>query len=133
MRLLSGDHDGSLSPAFIAVILRGLALPSEGTTQRSVTASFSLYEGSVTEKTTHLPSGLMEGAPTRFISHSASCVRGCFCANSAAAKRSVRARANVRFSMRRDCIEPRENVGPAHGYQPACSGGSGGLTGEAGT
>ena len=32
----------------------------------------------MTEKTTHLPSGETAGAPTRFISHSASWVSGCF-------------------------------------------------------
>ena len=41
MRRLSGDHDGLLSPAFSAVILRGAALPSAGTSHRSLVCSFS--------------------------------------------------------------------------------------------
>ena len=36
--------------------------------------SDSPYAGSVTEKTTHCPSGLGTGAPTRFINHISSCV-----------------------------------------------------------
>src|SRR6266550_2829421 len=86
MRWLSGAHVTSLSPAFDDVMRCGFALPSDGTIQRSDTTSFSSYDGSVTEKTTHLPSGLGSGAPTRFIRKSVSCVSGCFvCANAAAA------------------------------------------------
>ena len=36
----------------------------------------SSYAGSTSEKTTHFPSGLGTGAPTRFIIHIASCVSG---------------------------------------------------------
>jgi hypothetical protein len=102
MRRLSGDHDGSLSPAFNAVILRGAALPSAGTSHRSVDCSFSSYDGSVTEKTTHLPSGLIAGAPTRFINHMVSCVSGCFsAARSDSAERRRASRGRVRLSMAR--------------------------------
>src|SRR5947208_1530077 len=44
----------------------GFAFPEAGTIQRSFTTSFSLYDGSVMLNTTHLPSGLISGAPTRF-------------------------------------------------------------------
>src|SRR5258708_35442032 len=74
MVLLSGDHTTSASAALVCVICRGAVLPSTGTSQRSELCSFSSYDGSVTEETTHLPSGLGTGAPTRFISQSASCV-----------------------------------------------------------
>src|SRR6266404_4236411 len=77
MRVLSGLQATPLSLALVKVILRGFALASVGTSQRSEVWSFSSYEGSVTEKTTHLPSGLTFGAPTRFINHMASCVIGC--------------------------------------------------------
>jgi hypothetical protein len=61
-----------------------------------LTCSFSSYEGSVTEKTTHLPSGLIDGEPTRFIPKSVSCVSGVRSARAAVARRSRR---RVRFSM----------------------------------
>src|SRR5260221_12186163 len=82
MVLLSGDHATSASAALVCVICRGAVLPSTGTSQRSELCSFSSYDGSVTEETTHLPSGLGTGAPTRFISQSASCV-GAFLAGMA--------------------------------------------------
>src|SRR5260370_25090130 len=82
---LSGAHVTSLSAAFEDVRRRGFALPSDGTSHRSETTSFSSYAGSVTEKTTDLPSGLGSGAPTRFIRKSVSCVIGFVCANAAVA------------------------------------------------
>src|SRR5882724_5676567 len=71
---LSGDHVTSLSDALLCVICRGSVLPSTGMSQRSDDCSFSSYDGSVTEATTHLPSGLGTGVPTRFMSQRASCV-----------------------------------------------------------
>src|ERR1051325_2764168 len=88
MRFESGDQVTSLSPGLENVIWRGFALPSAGAAQRSEVCSFSSYAGCVTEKTTHLPSGLTAGAPTRGISHIDSCVSGCFgWAEGAAARR----------------------------------------------
>src|SRR5205085_572611 len=75
MRLPSGDQATSLSALLVNVICLGSALPSFGTIQRSAVWSFSSYAGLVTEKTVHLPSGLGDGAATRFISHITSCVR----------------------------------------------------------
>src|SRR6476469_9709283 len=97
MRVLSGDHVTSLSIAFENVIFLALALPSAGTIQRSLDCSFGSYDGSVTEKTTHRPSGLIAGAPTRFISQSVSCVIGCFAAIAAAATRTVATNVVNRF------------------------------------
>src|SRR5207244_7017074 len=98
MLLLSGDHATSPSDPLVNVICRGSALPSFGTIQRSDDCSFSSYDGLVTEKTVHLPSGLGAGPPTRFISHIVSCVSArldgilMFCAASdaaASARRTV--------------------------------------------
>src|SRR5258708_34674448 len=105
MVLLSGDHTTSASAALVCVIGRGAVLPSTGTSQRSELCSFSSYEGSVTEAMTHLPSGLGAGAPTRFISQSASCVGAFFagmtilfgCAEASADRVTARARAAVRW------------------------------------
>src|SRR5258708_8116785 len=104
MVLLSGDHTTSASAAFVCVICRAAGLRSTGTSQRSELCSFSSYDGSVTEETTHLPSGLGTGAPTRFISQSASCV-GAFlagmtilgCAEASAERVMARAKAAVRW------------------------------------
>src|SRR5271154_1422790 len=74
MLLLSGDHATSLSAALVLVMRRGAFSPSADTSPRSLTLLSVSYEGSTTEYTTHLPSGLTAGAPTRFIIHSASCV-----------------------------------------------------------
>src|SRR6185369_14502067 len=86
IRRLSGLHATPLSPPLVAVKRRGFALPSLGTIQRSETWSFSSYDGSTNENTTHFPSGLGTGAPTRFIIHIVSCVSGtllvCALANS---------------------------------------------------
>ena len=71
---LSGDQVTSLSLSFVSVMRRGLVLPSLATIHRSADCSFESYAGSVTENTTHFPSGLSAGEPTRFISHIASCV-----------------------------------------------------------
>src|SRR5580692_4913517 len=76
MLLLSADHATSLSGALVLVMRRGGLLPSTGTSHKSLTALSASYEGSNTAYTTHLPSGLTTGAPTRFIIHSASCVIG---------------------------------------------------------
>jgi hypothetical protein len=73
---LSGDHTTSPSGALVLVIRRGALNPSTDTTQRSLTALSVSYEGSNTEYTTHFPSGLTTGAPTRFIIHKASWVIG---------------------------------------------------------
>src|ERR1700723_2771092 len=73
---LSGDHTTSPSGALVLVMRRGGFSPSTDTTQRSLTALSASYEGSNTEYTTHLPSGLTLGAPTRFIIHKASWVIG---------------------------------------------------------
>src|SRR5258706_14274362 len=107
MRRLAGDHATSPSDDLVNVICRGSALPSLGTIQRSDDCSFSSYDGLVTEKTVHLPSGLGAGAPTRFISHIVSCVSarfdailmsGASCAASdAAAKNIAEIRKAVRF------------------------------------
>src|SRR5262245_52785907 len=78
MRRLSGLHTTLASAALVDVSLRAAVLPSAGTIQRSERCSFSLYAGSVTEKTTNRPSGLRDGDPTRGISQSASCVTGGF-------------------------------------------------------
>ena len=78
MRRLSGDHVTSLSADFENVICRGSALPSAGTSQRSLDASFSSYAGLLMLKTTHLPSGLGVGLPTRGISQRVSCVSARF-------------------------------------------------------
>src|SRR5687767_4143106 len=93
MRRLSGLHAGALSEPLPAVRRRGAALPSAGTIQRSEVSFFSSYAGSVSEKTTHLPSGDGAGDPTRFIRNSVSWVTGGFadCAR-AAAGRAARAR-----------------------------------------
>src|SRR5437667_8299594 len=107
MLRLSGDHATSLSDPLVNVICRGSALPSFGTIHRSDDCSFSSYEGLVTEKTVHLPSGLGAGPPTRFISHIASCVRARFagilttsCAASApATNRRAAANRKVNRSM----------------------------------
>src|SRR5438045_7686979 len=88
MRCESGDHASSLSDALLNVIWCGAALPSAGTSQRSLLCSFSSYDGSMTENTAHFPSGEIDGAPTRFISHIVSCVSCCL----ARAERVVRRR-----------------------------------------
>src|SRR3982750_2272725 len=80
MRRLSGDQATSLSADLLKVICRGSALPSLGTIQRSLDCSFSSYDGAVTEKTVHAPSGLGAGAPMRFISHIVSWVSARFAA-----------------------------------------------------
>src|ERR1700682_2880490 len=102
---LSGDHVTSLSDDFVWVICRGAALPSAGTSQRSELWSFSSYAGSVTEKTTHLPSGLGRGLLTLFMSQSISCVGAFFaaiptflaCAEASEAAMTSRARAAARM------------------------------------
>src|SRR6185369_10938336 len=76
IRRLSALHATPLSPPFVDVSRRGFALPSVGTIHRSDTWSFSSYAGSTRENTTHFPSGLGTGAPTRFIIHIVSCVNG---------------------------------------------------------
>ena len=50
----------------------GDALPSVGTSQRSLVWSRSSYAGSVTWTAAHLPSGLTTGAPSRFASQTSS-------------------------------------------------------------
>src|SRR5262245_29828461 len=77
MRLLSALQATPVSVALVDVRRRGAAAPSAGTSQRSAVWSLSSYAGCVTDTTTHLPSGLGTGAPTRGISQSASCVTGC--------------------------------------------------------
>src|ERR1700678_48925 len=76
MLVLSGDQATSSSGALVLVRRRGGLSPSVGTSHRSLTALSVSYEGSRTEKTTHLPSGLTAGVPTRFIIHKASWVIG---------------------------------------------------------
>jgi hypothetical protein len=58
------------------------------------------YAGSRTETTTHLPSGLTTGVPTRFIIHSSSCVIGVPAAASAvtSGRLAIAARAAVAIS-----------------------------------
>ena len=65
MRVLSELQAGPLSDPLLDVRRRGGALPSPGTTHRSVTSFCGSYDGSDTLKTTHLPSGDGTGAPTR--------------------------------------------------------------------
>jgi hypothetical protein len=77
IRRLSGLHAGEPSPALPPVSRRAFALPSTGTIHRSCASFFSSYAGSATEKTAHRPSGETDGAPTRFMSQSASWVSGC--------------------------------------------------------
>src|SRR6201996_5412971 len=72
MLLLWGDQAGLPSGALVLVIRRGGLSPSTDTSHRSLTALSGSYEGSTTEYTAHLPSGLAAGAPTRFIIHKAS-------------------------------------------------------------
>src|SRR5258705_10934427 len=74
MRRLSGLQSTPLSPALVFVSRRGSALPSLGTSQRSLTCSPSVYDGSVTLKTIQRPSGLMAGEPTRFMRKTSSWV-----------------------------------------------------------
>src|SRR6266508_154895 len=74
MRRLSGLQSTPLSPALVFVRRRGSALPSLGTSQRSLTCSPSVYDGSVTLKTIQRPSGLMAGEPTRFMRKTSSWV-----------------------------------------------------------
>src|SRR5665213_1087717 len=76
MALLSGDQATPFSGALVFVRRRGAALPSAGAIQRSLTSLSGSYDGSSTGKTTHLPSGLAAGAPTRFIIQSLSWVIG---------------------------------------------------------
>src|ERR1051325_2991559 len=109
MRLLSCDHATSLSADFVAVSWRAGALPSAGTIQRSFDDSFSSYDGLLTLKTTHLPSGLMTGLLTRGMVHSSSCVsaffaaylmmRGCSVCAIAAAARKTKRKKRLAFRM----------------------------------
>src|SRR5437773_11165183 len=93
---LSALQTTLLSPAFVEGRRRGCALPSEGTIHKSDICSFSSYAGSMTEKTTSLPSGESDGAPTRGINHSASWVTGCFvCAYADAAPQQRHATINT--------------------------------------
>src|ERR1041385_1405201 len=78
MRRLSGDHATSDSADFENVSCRGSAPPAAGTSQRSVDDSFSSYDGLVMLKTTHFPSGLGVGLPTRGMRKSVSCVSARF-------------------------------------------------------
>src|SRR5688572_8654587 len=73
----SGDHVTSLSPSFVSVRRRGFVFPSLPAIHTSEDCSFESYEGSVTENTTHFPSGLRAGAATRFIIHIDSCISAC--------------------------------------------------------
>src|SRR5689334_25364254 len=61
IRRLSGLQSMPPSPLFVLVSRRGSALPSLGTSQRSLTWSPSVYDGSVTLNTTQRPSGLIAG------------------------------------------------------------------------
>src|SRR5882762_8023855 len=74
IRRLSGLQSTPPSPALVFVRRRGSALPSLGTSQRSLTCSPSVYDGSVTLKTIQRPSGLMAGEPTRFMRKTSSWV-----------------------------------------------------------
>src|SRR5258706_5562727 len=103
MRRLAGDHATSPSDDLVNVICRGSALPSLGTIQRSDDCSFSSYDGLVTEKTVHLPSGLGAGPPTRFISHIVSCVRARLAARRIGCAASVAPR-NARTAHERRVI-----------------------------
>src|SRR6266576_1249863 len=74
IRRLSGLQSTPLSPPLVFVRRRGSALPSLGTSQRSLTCSPSVYDGSVTLNTIQRPSGLIAGDPTRFMRKTSSCV-----------------------------------------------------------
>src|SRR5688572_2634161 len=76
MRLLSPLHAGLLSALLVTVNRRAGFEPSAGTIHRSDTAAAGSYEGSETEKTAHLPSGLGTGAPTVLARYTSSCVIG---------------------------------------------------------
>src|SRR3984957_14002508 len=76
MLALSRDQTTSSSGALVLVRRRGGLMPLVGASQRYLTALPVSYEGSRTEKTTHLPSGLTAGVPTRFIIHKVSWVIG---------------------------------------------------------
>src|SRR3954462_1311435 len=70
----SGLQSTPPSPPLVFVSLLGAVDPSVGTIQRSLMVFDSSYDGSVTEKTVHLPSGLTTGAPTRFMRKTSSWV-----------------------------------------------------------
>jgi len=75
-RLPSGLHVAPASAPRLWVSRRGADDPSVITSHRSLDCSLGSYAGSVTENTTRVPSGLSTGPPTRFISHTSSCVIG---------------------------------------------------------
>src|SRR5688572_11024816 len=74
MLRLSRLQSTPLSPALVLVRRLGSALPSSGTSQRSLTCSPSVYDGSVTLNTTQRPSGLIAGELTRLDRNTSSCV-----------------------------------------------------------
>src|SRR5258705_6175432 len=74
IRRLSGLQSTPPSPALVFVRRRRSALPSLRTSQRSLTCSPSVYDGSVTLKTIQRPSGLIAGEPTRFMRKTSSWV-----------------------------------------------------------
>src|SRR6266850_915042 len=71
---LSGLQSTPPSPPLVFVRRRGSALPSLGTSQRSLTCSPSVYDGSVTLKTIQRPSGLIAGELMRFMRKTSSWV-----------------------------------------------------------
>src|SRR5262245_24788495 len=103
MRRLSSLHATSDSRALLEVSRRGSAPPSPGTIQRSADFSLSSYAGSVTRNTTHLPSGLDTGAPTRFMSQRSSWVIACF-ASCARTNTGVSGMASATASRAHSCF-----------------------------
>ena len=102
MRRESGLNTGLPSAAFPDVRRRGGALPSLGTTHRSLPFCASSYAGSETDMTIQRPSGLTAMAPMRFISQTSSWVIGRQAADSAeaAAKAGGDPSASTRIKVR---------------------------------
>src|SRR6266487_2456176 len=89
-RRLSGLQSTPPSPPFELVSRRGSALPSVGTSQRSLTCSPSVYDGSVTLNTIQRPSGLIAGELTRFMRKTSSCVMVWRCCAASGAEMAMR-------------------------------------------
>ena len=123
-RLPSGLHAAPDSAPRLCVNRRGGEVPSVAASHRSLACSFGSYAGSVTEKTTRVPSGLSTGAPTRFISHTSSCVmaRGAAAGVAGAAANATKpirinlTPSNKRF-MTRSLRTPRRSATPVGTYR----------------
>src|SRR5688572_15962163 len=91
MRSPSGLQAGPPSAPGFQVRRRGGALPSEGTSQRSLSPLFSSTEKRLIVKTTCLLSGESAGAPARSMAHRSSGVMGRFAEAATAKQRKARA------------------------------------------